>query len=277
LVILLCLGFLGYARNNRLFGRLLGGNNPPANQPPIAVTQPQPLPPIQNPQDTALPPQPIVTTVGGVIVPPEVADAQKRANENPNDLNAQLDLALTYWNVNWQKETYETLGNIIKLAGTGNRDFFVQAGDKFKGQPEGWLPAASMYFQAVKSYALSGDVPNRLNESFHESYYKAADKLETPLIVPFERVSQTDEAIALVARARNMFYTKKPDEAYKLLDQAKRLGPNLREAFLLEGELAARQGNKDKAKLVLTPLVNDTASTPEWIRLFAQQILDGIK
>lgn len=275
LIILLCLGFLVVARNNRLFGRLLAGNNPSANKPPSVVTQSQPLPPIQNPQGTAIPLQP--TPVGGVVVPPEIADAQKRANDNPQDLNAQLDLALTYWNFNWQKETYETLGNIIKLAGPDNRDFFVQAGDKFKGQPDGWLPAASMYFQAVRAYALSGNVPERLNESFRESYYKGADKLEAPLIVPFERVSQVDEAIALVARARNLYYNKKIDQAFDTLNQAIKLDSTLREAFLLEGELAARQGNTDKAKLVLSPLVNDTASTPEWIRIFAQQILDGLK
>jgi predicted Zn-dependent protease len=212
-----------------------------------------------------------------VIVPPPVADAQKRANENPNDLNAQLDLALAYWNANWQKETYETIGTIIKLSGVDNRDFFVQAGDKFKSQREGWLPAATLYFQAVRSYALSGDVPNHLNESFRECLYKSADRAEAALITPFEKVSQVDEAMALVAHARNTFYTGKADQAYKLLEQAKSLEPIMREAFLLEGEFAAKQGNKDKAKLVLTPLIEDITSTPEWIRLFALQILDGIK
>ena len=51
----------------------------------------------------------------------------------------------------------------------------------------------------------------------------------------------------------------------------------MREAFLFEGEMDARQGEKEKARLVLTTLINDTASTPEWIRLFAQQIMDEIK
>jgi hypothetical protein len=50
----------------------------------------------------------------------------------------------------------------------------------------------------------------------------------------------------------------------------------MREAFLLEGEFSALEGRKDQARLVLSPLVDDTTSTPEWIRLFAQQILDGI-
>lgn len=152
LIILLCLGFL-VARNSRLFGRLLAGNNPSANKPPSAATQSQPLPPIQNPQGTAIPLQP--TPIGGVVVPPnKLLRMRRNARTITRRLNVQLDLALTYWNFNWQKETYETLGNIIKLAGPDNRDFFVQAGDKFKGQPDGWLPAASMYFQAVRAYAL---------------------------------------------------------------------------------------------------------------------------
>jgi hypothetical protein len=275
LVIILCLGFLAVARNNRLFARLLGG----ANKTPIAATQQVQVPPeLQQPQNTPQPqPQPVVTTIGGVIVPPPILDAQKRVKDNPNDLTAHLDLALAYWNAGWQKETYETITVIIKLAGIDNRDYFIRAGDKFKSQPEGWLPAASLYFQAVRSYALSGSVPNPLTESFHESLYKGSNRPDTPLVTPFERVSQVDEAIALIARSRNAFYTGKTDQAFGLLEDAKRLEPTMREAFLLEGELAAKQGNKDRAKLVLTPLIEDTASTPEWIRLFAQQILDGIK
>ena len=276
IVILLCLGFLGFARNNHLFLKLLNGSSPSANKPPVAATQLQPPP--QQPQDTALPsPQPLVTTVGGVIVPPEIVDAQKRANDHPNDLNAQLDLALTYWNANWQKETYATFGNIIKLAGMDNRDFFVQAGDKFKSQREGWLPAAVLYFQAERSYALSADVPAHVTESFHESLYIGSNRPEANLVIPVDQLKHIDPAIALISQARNSLFAGKIIEAHKFLDQARQLESTMREASLLEGEMAAHQGEKDKARLILTPLIKDTASTPEWIRLFAQQIMNGIK
>ena len=86
-----------------------------------------------------------------------------------------------------------------------------------------------------------------------------------------------DPAIALISQARNALFAGRVVEAHRFLDQAKQLESTMREAFLLEGEMDARQGEKEKAKLVLTPLINDTASTPEWIRLFAQQILEGIK
>ena len=272
LVILLCLGF---ARNNRLFARLLGDG---INKTPVAATQVQPQP--QQPQNTLLPPQqqPIATTVGGVIVPPEVAAAQKRASENPNDLDVQLDLALTYWKVNWQKETYETIGNIIKLAGIDNRDFFMKAGDKFKSQNDGWLPAAAMYFQAVRAYSLSSTgVPNPVQETFREAIYISANKREAALLVPFERVAEVDEPIALIAQARNAYFAGRKDQARDLLNQVFKLEDTSREAALLNGEFAALDNRPADARKILTELVEDIHSTPEWIRMFAQQILNGIK
>jgi serine/threonine protein kinase len=276
LVILLCLGMVWFVRSNRVIGRLLANSRAPATE---TQSAPTPAPSSTRPTAAPLPPpqQPLVTTVGGVIVPPEIVDAQKRANDHPNDLNAQLDLALTYWNAKWQKETYDTLGNVIKLAGMDNRDFFVQAGDKFKGQNEGWLPAAVLYFQAVRSYALSGNVPDQVMVSFHESLYKGVNRPEAAMLIPFDRVADVDKPIALIARSRNAFFSGRIDEAHTLLDQVKRIETNMREAALLEGEFSALDGQKEKARSVLNPLVEDVSSTPEWIRLFAHQILDGIK
>jgi len=276
LVIILCLGVLGFARNNRLFARLLTGGG--ANKIIATATQSSPPTPTAQPQNTDQPPPPpLSTTVGGVLVPPQVADAQKRAIDYPDDLNAQLDLALTYWSANWQKETFETIGNVIRLAGMDNRDFFMQAGDKFKSQNEGWLPAAALYFQAFRSYGLSGDIPNQVTESFHEALYKGAMRPEFPLVVPLDQVTQLDRPISLVAQSRHAFFAGRKNEAIDLLNQAKKIESTMREAFLLEGEFALRDRNPDKAKLILQPLVEDTTSTPEWIRLFAKFLLDGIK
>jgi len=276
LVILLCLGMVWFVRSNRVIGRLLANSRTQATETRAA---PMPAPSATQPAPAALlpPQQPLATKVGGVIVPPEILDVQKRANDHPNDLNAQLDLALMYWNAKWQKETYDTLGNLIKLAGMDNRDFFVQAGDKFKGQNEGWLPAAILYFQAVRSYTLSGDVPDQLVESFHESLYKGVNRPEAAMLVPFDRVADVDKPIALIAKSCNAFFSGRIDEAHTLLDQVKRIESTMREAALLEGEFSALDGQKEQARLVLNPLVEDVSSTPEWIRLFAHQILDGIK
>jgi hypothetical protein len=268
LVIVVCLALFAFARNNRLFGRFLAGIS--NRTPVVAATQTQPPPPTQAVQT----PPPI--TPPNASVPPEVLDAQRRADEHPDDPNAQLDLAIALWNARLSKSAYDTLGKIFSLVRPNDRDFFMQAGDKFKSQQDGWLPASSMYFQAERSFA-SGDIPDHVTEAFHEALYKGANRPEFPLVVPFDQVKQIDEPILLVAQSRNAFFNGKIDESVRFLMRAREIEDTLREADLLEGELNALEGKKDLARQYLGSLVEDTSSTPEWIRLFAKQILDGMK
>ncbi len=281
LIILLCLGALVFARNNRLFGRLRAGLSNPT---PVAATQ------IQQPLATqlALNPTPLPTQapptqqVENTLPPPpngnpplDIHEAQQRADANPNDPNAQLDLALAFWNANMFKQTYDTLPRILGAAGPDNRDFYMQAGDKFKSQREGWLPAALLYFPAVRSYS-SGDTPNHVTEAFHEALYKGANRPEFPMVARLDQMKQVSGPIVLIAQARHALFAGRMEEAVNLHNQATRSEDTLREASLVEGEYALRVRDVDKAKSILTALVEDTTSTPEWIRVFAQQLLDGM-
>lgn len=280
LLVIVCLGGLVYARNNRLFIRFFQNRQ---NPPVTAPTQPLPIQPTPQAQlqPTQLPPQnnqpqPLATTVGGVIMPPEVAEMVKRAGEKPEDINLQLELALAYWNAGWNKEAYETIGNIIRLSGVGNTEFFMQAGDKFKAQKDGWLPASAFYFQAVRAFQLNGKVPFQVVDAFHEALYKGADRPEASLLVPYDRVIPVDQGIALVAQGRNALFISGPVEATKLLEEARRTVPDMRETRLLEAEIMLQNQQPEQARAILEALSTDS-STPEWIRTFAKQLLDGIK
>jgi thioredoxin-like negative regulator of GroEL len=215
--------------------------------------------------------------VGGVIVPPAVADAQKRAAENPNDRNAQLDLAFAYWEAGYPPQTYETIGKVIQMTGMGDADYFMQAGDKFKVLKDGWLPAAQLYLQAMRVYNLNGEIPNPVWEAFREAYYKGATRPEAVGAVPLEQVSQLDPLMAKIAQGRNALFAGRPNDAIKLVDEVKQQEENMREALLLEGEIALKQNTPERARLAFETLAADTTSTPEWIRMFAKQLLDGMK
>ena len=264
LVVLLCLSFLVVARNNRLFARLINASNPPKATATVMLSSPTPRPaePQPFPTFTAAPNEP--------ELPPNVLEARQRANDNPNDLDLQLELALAYWNANKPALAYETLAKIIQLAGPDNEPFYTRAGDKFLST-QGWLPAAAMYFQAVKTYGLNGDVPENLQNAFHEAYYKGADRPESPVILPFDKVGQVDQPISLIAQSRNAFYTGKLDDAHALLNSVKRLKPNMNEAFLLEAEYYAAEGEPSKAGLLTRSLTSDL-SVPPWIRIYAEEI-----
>ena len=263
LMFLMCLGLLAFARSNRLFASLGGAPNVSTNVP--AVSQPtQTAPPVE----VVVPSVPAPTEQN---LPPKIVEARQRASENPNDPSAQLYLALTYWDLKMPRETYETLAGMIKLAGTDNEAFYIEAGDEF-ARRDGWLPAASMYFQAVKTYGLDQEVPAEIENAFHEAMYKAADRPDVLSMLPFDNIAQVDQPIALIARARNSFYKGRIDDAHTFLNQVKRLKPNMYEAFLLEAEFDATEGKPEQARILAGSLTSDL-SVPEWIRIYAEEII----
>ena len=149
----------------------------------------------------------------------------------------------------------------------------MQAGEKFASQ-EGWLPAAFMYFQVVRVRAQTSEgVPDHIRDAFREAMYKAADRPEVAVIVPFDKVAEVDPTISFITQARNAFYSGRIKEAHELIDELKQYEDTSREGYLLEGEFASVEGNQETARRFLQGLVDDQTSTPEWIRLFADEIL----
>ncbi len=268
LLLVVCAAGLYVARQNRLFLRFLGQQQPTVIV-PTATAFVEPTSVSTSIVDT--PTAPTTLPSFEPNVPPDVRAALQKAKENPKDANAQLDLALAYWKAEMFGASYDTLSMVIDLAGPDNESFYIHAGDQFVAI-EGWLPAAALYFQARKTYGLDGNVPNTLFDAFHESYYKGAERTEAPVVLPFDKISQVDQPIALVAQARNAFYAGRIDDAKTHLNQVKRLLPNMPEAFLLDAEMSSVTSEGEKARLIANGLLADL-SAPPWVRTFAEEII----
>jgi len=221
-------------------------------------------------------PQPgedILSTPGtGDQLPPEVLIVQELAKIDPNDPDLQLELALAYWEASMPDEAYNTLNGVIKLAGPNNASFYMEAGEEFLDR-QAWTPSAIMFFQAVKFHAANGKVPPELMTAFHETLYKSTDRYETPQVLSFDEIAKIDEPMSLVARARYAFYTKEIEKAYVLLDQARKLRPDMHEAILLEAEFNAWDGKPERAKILLVGLQELGNSVPDWIQIFAEEVM----
>ena len=263
-LVVLCLGGFFVARQNRLFASFL---NQRATQLPMPAATTG-VEPIETPAN--LPVQP-PTQDPQLNLPSEVLAAQQRAKDNPNDPNAQLDLALAYWSADMPGATYDTLLKVVRLVEPADEAFYVGAGEKF-GAIEGWLPAAAMYYQAVKNYGVIGTVPESLEVAFHEAVYKGFERQEAPLVLPYDKLAQADQPIALIAQARNTFYLGRIDEAVAYLNQVKRLDPELTEAFLLTAEFASLTDKPNEARIILNGLIADL-SAPRWVRTFAEELI----
>jgi hypothetical protein len=168
---------------------------------------------------------------------------------------------------------YEALSKVTQLAGPDNESFYMQAGEQFASR-EGWLPAALMYYQVVRVRAQTSEgVPEDIRDAFREAMYKAADRPEVAVIVPFDKVAEVDPTISFITQARNAFYSGRIREAHELIGELKEYEDTSREGYLLEGEFASVEGDQETARQFLQGLVDDQTSTPEWIRLFADEIL----
>ena len=264
LILLLCIGTILFARNNRLFARFNAASRASTNTPEVFSLS------------TSMPDSQSVTTITERDLPPEVIEAQRHANENPNDPNTQLDLAFAFWNADMPGATYETLGNVVQLAGPENEPFYMDAGDSFANQ-EGWLPAAFMYYQVVRIRSQTSEgIPDDVRDAFREAMYKSADRPEVGTIVPFDKVAEVDTTISFVTQARHALYTGRIQQAHDIIAQLKEYEDTSREGYLLEGELASVEGDQETARQFLQGLAEDQNSTPEWIRIFAAELLKRI-
>ncbi len=266
LLLLACIGGIYVARQNRLFAFLL-------NQRPGAVTSTVEAAVTEPIRATSIASTSLPTLPAQANVPPEVLAAQQKVKADPNNPDAQLELALAFWSADMPGASYDALLKVINLVEPNNEAFFVQAGDRFTAI-EGWLPGAAMFFQAVKVYRI-GEVPETLEIPFHEAVYKGSEMREASLVLPFDKLAQADQPIALIAQARNEFYLGHIDEATRFLNQVKRLSPNMPEAFLLEAEFASLTDKPNEARLIANGLIADLSVSP-WIRAFAEELLNKL-
>jgi hypothetical protein len=241
--------------------------NLPASQPPaptftqVPVVAPSVEPTLQNPEP--LPPEP-----GQEELPQEVREARRRADENPDDPFAQLELALAFWDADMQRPAYETLNHAADL-GAENVDFLMEAGRQFHSR-EAWIASAAMYLRVQSHFGIRADVPEEVVNNFHEAVYKAAPNPELESTYPMlDEIMRVDQPMGLVAQARHAFYNGRFDDAQVALNKVKQLAPNMPEATLLEGEMGVIEERYEAAKLQLQPLMADL-NAPEWVRVQAE-------
>lgn len=250
-------------RQNRL-NRL--ANQVPETTPTQVAVTPRPVEPTLPEPESQQPVQ--------VDIPPQVTKAKRKADANPEDPFAQLDLALTYWDAGMQRLAFESLNRAAELAGE-DKEFLVEAGNQFHVR-QAWIASSAMYLRFIKSAGPEGEVPDEILNNFHEAVFMAAPQPELEVTYPLiGEVLRVDQPIGLVAQSRHAYYNGKLDDGRVFLNQVKRLKPGFLEASLLEAEYALIENRNEEAKLLLQPLVANL-DTPAWIRVMAEEFLNRI-
>jgi len=212
-------------------------------------------------------------TIVGTQVP-VIATALAQFTQTPNDPTAALNLSLAYWDAGQIRQSAETLATAANLAGTTNTQFFSNAGDQFK-QRQAWLPAAAMYFRAIKSLGFGAKPSADMTNNYHQAIYQASAQPDIQSYLPFTSLSTVEQPIAMVAEARHDLYNGNPSQAQVLLNQVKQIRPGMPEASLLQAEVDAKNGKTFEAKQLLQILIGDL-NAADWVRAYAQNYLNEI-
>ena len=260
----LCLGVAGVAvRNNNIF-------TPVTSIPAVATLTHEP----------GLTPKPTgELPAGGSPIPPannspELTAARELVASNPGDPTAHLKLSLALWDSGEVRPAFEELAQAANLAGPDNKEFFLKAAEEFKRR-EAWIAASGMYLRLIPIYR-GNDVPENIENDFHESIYKATEQKDMPLFVFFERIDNVSLPLGHIARGRYALFFGSLDDANTQLASAERLKPDMYEVFLLKAEIHNKEGQARKARDIFVTLSADLGA-PAWIRDLSELLLGKIK
>ena len=229
-------------------------------QPPVlAVTpppQPQPQPQVQN-------------------ASPEVTMARELVAKNPNDPQTHLTLSLALLDVQDMRAAFEEARQAATLADQNSPDFFIQAGNEYHKR-QAWVLATVMYAHLVPIYYPNKDMPEDVQNNQHEAAYKSPEQMNMFDPKYFEHSGTPTMPLAVLADGRRALLNGNIPEAKRQLERLKQTMPNMQEIPLLEAEIAMKEGDNQKAKALLSILTANN-STPEWIRIMAENYLKTIQ
>lgn len=258
LMVLLVCGLVGLAafRSSGIFRRLN------ATATPLPPSLPNP------PRDPK--PQVVATMLPPDLNSPQLKAAYDAAQLNPDDPNAQLALAVAYWEAGLRRQALEALTTAANLAPM-DQDFLLGAAQEFHAR-EAWTAASAMYIRLMRTYPPNDPAPTEIIDAMHESVYKSAGEAEFTLFLQFEMVERTDQAMGLIMRGRSALTLGKLEDARNYLNQARGMKPDLCEAGLLEAEILIQEKRIDEARAALSAIGADQ-NNPEWIRIMAEGLM----
>jgi len=146
----------------------------------------------------------------------------------------------------------------------------MRAGNRFV-EREAWVAAAIMYQRAVLAQA-GGEIPANLLDAYHEAVYKAVDRRDVLLYLPFAGIANVDQPMAYIAEGRFHLLRGNNVKAREFLERARQIKPTLPEVTLLDAEISFKEGNQEQARGLLDELMSNP-DTPEWIRALADTYL----
>jgi serine/threonine protein kinase len=203
-----------------------------------------------------------------------VQSARKAVQQNPEDPQARLNLAMAYADAGMPRLAMEEMKKTADM-GAKNREFLSNAGGELIRR-QYWLPAVMMYLRLGELVGMDG-MKQGQRELFHEAVYKAAAGADYQFfdIIPLADLQRVDGTLALIAQVR--YYASKGDttNARQFAAKLQKIDLKIPEFRLFTAQFTLNQNKGEEARKVLNELINDP-STPEWVKGEAKELLSKL-
>jgi hypothetical protein len=261
LIVLLCgvIGLLG-AMEERQAGKT-ASNTPAAGQ-NAAVQTPAAAPSTEQAAPMGVQP---ARAVDALPLPTAIA----RATAQPDDAQAQMDLALSYA-VEGQVAQARQVWDQLKTQFGNDPAQCMRAGD-YAAEKHAWLPAAEMYLQALSLTSARPAAPE-LMDRIYASVYLAAASPDAEAF--FGRLPQDELGPGFVdlVRARFALYRAEGTLARGLISRLLQNAPETPGVALLQAEQAIRNDQRQKGIRQLQAIAADSTQ-PGWVLKVANILL----
>ncbi len=214
-------------------------------------------------QPATLQPEPIL----------DLAEAQRRSENNPDDPDAHLQYAISLFAADQPAKAHEQLDQVLRLRGD-NEVYLWLAAEKLASHQD-WLGAARLYVRASEIQVKGGPLGDELRNRLREAVYKGSSDPDAEQYLIADQLASLDDTCFFLGRARYEFYFREKMAAQQILNEMKDAIPGSYEADLLQAEFSAKMGLNEDARQLLTALIGKPA-VPEWIKLEADRILNQI-
>jgi len=242
LLVILCLGGLVVARNNRVFARLLQ-------------------------RQTEVPTQ---------ILAGQPPEGQPPPNEQPNRPQAagdeHLNLALEAWGKRDLGRSMDEVQQLVAVQGNQG-DFLIDAGTRLF-DAEQYLGAAYVYARAAQNFKERNQpIPLDVREHLEESFYFSTAMDEFPLYIPLDALRENDPPLAFFAQSRYALLHGNMEVAHRNLEELMAMQPDWPLAQLLNAEIMYGDGQLLEPRRMLQDLIQSPRA-PDWVKGQADMLLN---
>jgi hypothetical protein len=186
--------------------------------------------------------------------------ARRNVDENPNDPNVHLDLAILLIDARQFDDVPQELNQVEGLI--GDPGFYYEHGMMYRDQQK-WSAAAWAFLRARE---LNPDFKTVEAINFwHEAVYKAFMDPEAGRVVDLERIRAIDGPMAGVARVQAELTAGNVGRAETIVLEVMKQFENFPEVLLVQARVYARMKNTDRVVKILDALKRIEA-LPPWIR-----------